>query len=813
MASKKVVKKVKNAIVDLRAFPMASAGYVGDEAKKWVRSVYRNYRKALGGGEYTLGQVRRAVKNGFLPSQVENLGITEENRKDTISAKDYAYLRPLNGIYSKWISDLVTVHTIFKPFRDVMPKCYFQINKRDGKPQIINLQDKNGPDSIEAVISLLQEKKLLCIKRSVSRMSWLIAFDGKSYYLDGQKMPLEVLKKRIQRFGGIVVVCEAVAASKTFVGGKLRLVVFNEHGNNPVIGESYIRFRKVYSLQDNRAYKRSMAGIADKNEELFRTEINVKKAAVDEDITHTKASEPIQAVDESLNQEINWGDRKAIFYTVDPQSGELSLIDSCKGMNEVNPNTMEFLPRSIPCWQEITDTVQRMCRFVPQLEFFGLELIITDDGFRITRIMNHPGYPQRIPFSKETSAYLKKKMAQKKESYTPAKIFSRGCHKMKLRIRAGFCRMFFPETLLPYLSIRWFQDQWKDFKTNKDTTLKEKLWAVKHGFISYRLHQYGITEENWKNYISDFEYKWLRHINPKYRHWMEDKITVKYICSEYNHCFPEYYYHISLKDGKNKILPMMDCPEGFDGVYEDIFRLVKEKGSLALKPDEGSHGNGFFKFSYDGEKYYLNHQEATEQQVLDILQDEKNQYLITEYIDMHPEIKRIYDGAVNTIRMLVFKKDGKNPQIGNAYMRFGSSRTGAVDNMGAGGMYARIDVETGRFYDAKIIEENEIKSCLYHPDTHEKIDGYLPNWEKVKQDVLDVAREIQQLEWFGFDLAVTPDGLKFPEINRFPDYPAIEKYSPATIDYLLYKLDLKKKLYGYDKNRGNKLFKLPDRNK
>ena len=116
-------------------------------------------------------------------------------------------------------------------------------------------------------------------------------------------------------------------------------------------------------------------------------------------------------------------------------------------------------------------------------------------------------------------------------------------------------------------------------------------------------------------------------------------------------------------------------------------------------------------------------------------------------------------------------------------------------------------------YDAKIIEENEIKSCLYHPDTHEKIDGYLPNWEKVKQDVLDVAREIQQLEWFGFDLAVTPDGLKFPEINRFPDYPAIEKYSPATIDYLLYKLELKKKLYGYDKDLGKKLFKLPDRNK
>ena len=38
--------------------------------------------------------------------QLEDL--TEENYKDTISAKEYAFLRPLNGGYSKWITDKVT---------------------------------------------------------------------------------------------------------------------------------------------------------------------------------------------------------------------------------------------------------------------------------------------------------------------------------------------------------------------------------------------------------------------------------------------------------------------------------------------------------------------------------------------------------------------------------------------------------------------------------------------------------------------------------------------------------------------------------
>ena len=131
--------------------------------------------------------------------------------------------------------------------------------------------------------------------------------------------------------------------------------------------------------------------------------------------------------------------------------------------------------------------------------------------------------------------------------------------------------------------------------------------------------------------------------------------------------------------------------------------------------------------------------------------------------------------------------------------------------MGAGGMFARIDIESGRFYDAKIIEANEIKPCLHHPDTGVKIEGILPNWEKVKQQVLDVATSIPQLEYFGFDLALTADGIKFPEINRFPDYPAIEKYTPETIDYLLYKLEQKKKSHGYDVSRGHTLIKLPRR--
>ena len=198
---------------------------------------------------------------------------------------------------------------------------------------------------------------------------------------------------------------------------------------------------------------------------------------------------------------------------------------------------------------------------------------------------------------------------------------------------------------------------------------------------------------------------------------------------------------------------MMDLPEGYTNTFDEIFRLVEQKGVLALKPDEGSHGDGFYKFTYEDGKYQLNYQDVTKQQVLDILEDINNQYLVTEYINMCDELKAVYDGAVNTVRMIIFKKDGKNPQIGNAYVRFGSKKTGAVDNVGAGGMTATIDVATGHFHDAKIVMNNSIEDCPIHPDTGVPIDGYLPHWEQVKQQVLDVTKSINQLEFFGVDLA------------------------------------------------------------
>ena len=330
--------------------------------------------------------------------------------------------------------------------------------------------------------------------------------------------------RKLSSYDAVIVITEDVEVREEFSGARLNLIVFNEQGDNPVIGDSYISYERLELMYNPLPDKLSEGDDLDE---------------ADED-------------PEEMGEEFD-----KIYAYVDKKTGRVSdavsIRNGKKTPRSENPNNGCPIAGEIPHWDAIVKTVDSICRFVPQLEFFGMEIALCDDGFKIMRMINHPTYPQTVPFSRETSKYLKYKAEQKREAYrSRTKRLKRGMKKIKLKVRSTYARLFFPDGLIPYLSIRWFQDLKKDFLTNKDTTLKEKIWAAKHGFLSYRLHQYGITEENHLQFISDFEYKWLRHINNKYRHWMEDKITVKYICSDYNSCFPEYYYHISLKNGNNK---------------------------------------------------------------------------------------------------------------------------------------------------------------------------------------------------------------------------------------------------------------------
>ena len=54
---------------------------------------------------------------------------------------------------------------------------------------------------------------------------------------------------------------------------------------------------------------------------------------------------------------------------------------------------------------------------------------------------------------------------------------------------------------------------------------KTKEWALKRGFYPGRVELYGLTEDNYKNYLPDYQYFMIHPINHHFRIWVNDKLS------------------------------------------------------------------------------------------------------------------------------------------------------------------------------------------------------------------------------------------------------------------------------------------------
>ena len=791
---RKIARKFK--VMDMRV-----KGFYGAKARWWMNSM--QYDKKYN-TDYNGQEKNWAYKNGFLPEIVNRYGINETNKSDYISVYDYAYLYPVNDIFRKWIKDKVTTRNVLKPYKEYLPEAYFHLYMRDGSPMIIKLADcpENLGDGIEDVLQLIRDKKQVYFAKTAGFLHDIIKYEDEKYYYNDEKMNREELLEKMERVlkRSIRIIMEINEEHEDFCSGiegsptVLRLLVYNKYADNPKIGQAYLRYNTQIVEGDDGVFDEMGERVGDNVEEFKgdnqdQSEIEVDDGVYEKNFMEDEVILPKRGKQKKI--------AKNIYVPVSLEDGSFcggKCLDENNKIVDVMHDvvTGRELKGVIPNWEKLNEVMEKMCLFIPQIELMEVDVMITKDGFKFVDFSDHPYYPQVLGFNEEMTDYFKMKIAQKYEQAKDPEF-----RKANLKTKANtfwwirLTRLFSLPAMRPLIYKWWYITVKDDLFSRNGMSLRQKLWAYKRGFLSYRLEQYGITKDNYRNFISDYDYRYLRHINNKYRVWMEDKITVKYICDKYAQFFPKYYYHVSVRNGEKRIIPLMDLPEYCDTNLSSIFKLVENVGALACKPQRGSQGQGFYKFSYEDGKYYLNHVEATKEQVLEILDDADSQYLITEYIQQHPVINKIYSGAVNTLRIITFMKDGKTPEIGNAYMRFGSEKTGAVDNMGAGGMFVQVDMETGRFYNGKIITENSILPCSNHPDTGELIEGYLPNWDIVKQGIIDLNLEVPQLEYLGFDVAITEDGMKLPEINRAPGYPKIETFNRPTIDYLLYKRAVK----------------------
>ena len=135
----------------------------------------------------------------------------------------------------------------------------------------------------------------------------------------------------------------------------------------------------------------------------------------------------------------------------------------------------------------------------------------------------------------------------------------------------------------------------------------------------------------------------------------------------------------------------------------------------------------------------------------------KGSWIIEEVIKQDSEMASFNESSVNTIRIPSFISETGEHVILNPTIRTG--RKGfVVDNAGAGGITAMIDVQTGIIITDGI--DKKYNRYSIHPDSNKQFKGtMIPHWKELKETVEKVHRSLpSRHRYVGFDFALSNNG-------------------------------------------------------
>lgn len=310
--------------------------------------------------------------------------------------------------------------------------------------------------------------------------------------------------------------------------------------------------------------------------------------------------------------------------------------------------------------------------------------------------------------------------------------------------------------------------------------IDKKKWALERGFYPGRIELYGLTEENYKNFVPDYQYFMLHPMNNHFLKWL-DKTTLKYVLNS-NGCedtMPEYYAYVENDLCGARFTYLMDCPHDIPKNEDFLWNLLQQKKVLAMKPNSGTSGGlGFIKLEQRADGLYENNKPIDLERFEEI-RDTMRNYIITEYAHQHKELAAVWPDSECTLRVIMCKVPAENRYAPTtwacavSYARFGTSVNGGASNLSSGGVGVGFDFETGKYNDFCIRYKRYTPDGKWmldkHPDTNVewKTTG-LPNWELVRNKIDALCQHISSLDYLGLDIIITENGMKLCEINSHP---------------------------------------------
>lgn len=216
-----------------------------------------------------------------------------------------------------------------------------------------------------------------------------------------------------------------------------------------------------------------------------------------------------------------------------------------------------------------------------------------------------------------------------------------------------------------------------------------------------------------------------------------------------------------------------------EGDYDKFLDFVKEHPVFVVKPARLSRGHGIRKDSVENyhsprelfdkilaERKFLKNDTSRDSH---LYMDDDVDVMLEELIEVVPEMKRLNPSSVNSLRMTTIRVDG-DIHIFYPWVKAGVNGR-FVDNAHSGGVFAGINPRTGivetDFYD-EIAHYD--KPFEYHPDTNIKIRGFeIPRWNEAIALAKELTGQFENLNYMGWDIALTENGWVVIEANEFGD--------------------------------------------
>ena len=308
-----------------------------------------------------------------------------------------------------------------------------------------------------------------------------------------------------------------------------------------------------------------------------------------------------------------------------------------------------------------------------------------------------------------------------------------------------------------YLLPLYFQYRFTQyfFQFLKPIGIKNLIWCYFNGFFPKNFILFNLSENDPKNYISDFEENFkISRIN-KNPQVLNNKLVFPEIIGSF---FKAPKIHTLIYQGC--FLPYK--PES-DFTEEVALQYLQAGNALILKPIDGDGGIGIVKIYFDSLKrgYNWNGSILNEADLRNRLHT-LNNYLVSDFVKQGAYTSNLYAHAVNTIRIMsmIDPETGK-PFIGFAAHRIGNDKSAPVDNCAMGGYTAPIDVKTGEMGAASASKFDGMKKPHYpvHPHSGSPIEGVIiPEWEKLKEEICALHSRLSYINYIGWDIVHGADG-------------------------------------------------------